>query len=310
MDSSEEYFLRVLKRTSGGLTDSLIPAHGSKLTRLVERLESTPSLGQEITSLMNVQGFGKCALAMEWLLERTRMNRETFVPEQFESDILLLNEKLFEAFLNQPFDMPDYSRTFEAPARPIQNIQVSDDEFLGGAFTNVETAPEEVTHDALEPSEDNPWNPTLSTEAFTSALVSSTVQDVPPASEGAPSLRDSMSNELFEATERIAQNCTEFIDKTTMERPIATAVLRVALRAGLDITKSTSNLIAQDFYEAMLKLIATADEMAKVKSDTFADVIRDIGDRLGIALRQPSDGLPLLKNATKFLDDPKELLKK
>ncbi len=119
-----------------------------------------------------------------------------------------------------------------------------------------------------------------------------------------------MTADLFEATERIAQNCVEFIEKTSMERPIATAVLRVALRAGLDIAKESSNLIAQDFYEAMLKLIATADDMAKVKSDTFADIIRDIGDRLGIALRQNSDGLALLKNSTKFLDDPKELLKK
>lgn len=310
MDSSEEYFLRVLKRTSGGLTDSLIPAHGAKLTRLVERLESTASLGQEITTLMNVQGFGKCALAMEWLLERTRMNRETFVPEQFESDILLLNEKLFEAFLNQPFDMPDYSRSFEAPARPIQNIQVSDDEFLGGAFSSAEMLSEQSAPEEIAPADDNSWNPTISTEAFTSALVSSTMQEVVPPSDGAPSLRDSMTAELFEATERIAQNCVEFIDKTTMERPISTAVLRVALRAGLDIAKNSSNLIAQDFYEAMLKLIATADEMAKVKSDTFADIIRDIGDRLGIALRQPYDGLPLLKNATKFLDEPKELLKK
>jgi len=34
MESNEEYLLRALRRTSGGLTDSLIPAHGAKLTKL------------------------------------------------------------------------------------------------------------------------------------------------------------------------------------------------------------------------------------------------------------------------------------
>lgn len=315
MESNEEYFLRALRRTSSGLTDSLIPAHGAKLTKLLNRFESTPSIGREVNSLLGVQGFGKCALAMEWLLERTKRSNDYFAPEQFESDVLLLNEKLFEAFLNQPFDMPDYSRTFEAPARPIQqNIQISDDEFIGTSYSSSEassgdSAAEEVPAEPAQESMSEPnWGSTPSIEAYESALTSAS-PEMPP-NDPSPSLSVAMNPELFESSERIAQNTVEFIDKPSSERPIAMAVIRVTIRAAVDIAKTTNNVIVQDFYEAVLRLIAYADEQGKIRTDQFAEVVRDVGDRLLIGLRAPSGGITILKNITAFIADPKELLMK
>lgn len=345
MESNEEYLLRTLRRTTGGLTDSLIPAHGAKLTKLLNRFESSYAVTDEVRTLMQVQGFGKCALAMEWLLERTKRTEDYFAPEQFESDVLLLNEKLFEAFLNQPFDMPDYSHTFEAPVRPIQHIQVSDEEFMGtsyaatpedpslsdetsgagsfGADPFAITSEEDPVLSSLEGNDpfavstiDTPVSDpfamasesTGAADPFGGPTYTSSPESPEPSSDVSPSLKDSMTTELFEATERAAQTATEFIEKQTMDRPISMAVFRVTARAAAESAKASGNVVAEDLFNAILRLIAYSDEQGKIKTDTFAVVIQDIGDRMKIALKEPSGGITLLKNLTKHLNDPKELL--
>ncbi len=320
MENNEEYLLRVLRRTSGGLTDSLIPAHGAKLTRLVQKFEQADSAAALVKQLIVVQGFGKCALAMEWLLEREKNSFDMPTPEQFESDVLLLNEKLFEAFLNQPFDMPDFSRSFEAPARPIQDIHASDDEFIGTTYTHtpdltaqeIVSEPEsesftlpEVEESLIAENVPAAADPFASLE---SALVSAPSETSP--GDNSPSLRDAMTPDLFESTERVANSAVEFFDKASGERPIAMAVLRVTSRNAGDFAKSSQNVIANDFFDAFLKLIAFADEQGKIRSDKFAEVVRDVGDRLQFALAQPAGGVTLLKSVTKYLADPKELLTK
>lgn len=366
MESNEEYLLHALSRTSNGLTDSLIPAHGAKLTKLVAKFDAAVDVTSEVHTLMHVQGFGKCALAMEWLLERTRRSNDFHSPEQFESDVLLLNEKLFEAFLNQPFDMPDFSQSFEAPVRPIQHIQQSDDEFIGSNFqtgSSLSSDPlasdeQETAQPFAEPSWDtasalytgtavdqstdssivdeplpmaggsydtilSESEPTsafsydtpisISSDPFEAALRDAAVEQPAQPSAGTvetPSLRDSMTPDLFEATERVAQTAGEFIDKQSSDRPVAMAVFRVTVRAAMESAKDSSNIIAQDVFNAVLKLISYTDEQGKIKSEPFALVIRDIGDRLQIALKEPSNGIALLRNLTVYLSDPKELLQK
>ena len=105
MDNPEQYLLQVLHRTQAGLQDSLIPFHGSKMRRLTDRLEQAASLKDELQSLQRVSGFTKAALFMEWMMERVARSGRT-LPEQFEIDATLLSDKLFEAFLSEPFDAP------------------------------------------------------------------------------------------------------------------------------------------------------------------------------------------------------------
>ncbi|MBI2428985.1 MAG: hypothetical protein HYV29_09370 [Ignavibacteriales bacterium] len=314
MESNEEYLLRVLHRTNSGLQDSLIPAHGAKLTKLVGRFEQAESITQEVETLMYVQGFGKCALAMKWLLERMKDPSQDFAPEQFESDILLLNEKLFEAFLNQPFDMPDFGRPDESDTtrRPVQNIQVSADEFFGSAaeksFGTDESSvgiTAEIYRSAVD---DQPITSSHAVDAFESALIASS----PDASqsEGTPSLADVMDTQLYEAMQRLAQSAIEFRDKLSNERPISAAVIRVSVRNNVEAAQLANNVLVADFYLAVLKFIAYADEQGKIKSDTFAEAMGDIGDRVLNALQLPSGGVTVLKSVTSFINDPKGVLKK
>ena len=315
MESNEEYLLRALRRTSSGLADSLLPAHSAKLNKLLERFESAGSVASQVQTLLNVQGFGKCALAMEWLLERTKLTIDYDAPEQFESDVLLLNEKLFEAFLKQPFDMPDFSRTFEAPARPIQqNIQISDDEFIGTGFavqekpTILESENSAGTDTTYESIAGPNWDTAV--PASSDSKISAVPATVAVDRGDTPALRDMMNVDLFEATERISQTSGEFMDKLPQDRPIAMAVLRVTVRAALESAKMSGLVIAQDFFESLLRFIAYADEHEKIRTDTCADVIRDLGDRLTSALKQPNGGVALLTNLTNYINNPKELLSK
>lgn len=312
MQSNEQYLLRVLDRTSGGLVDSLIPSHGAKLTKLVNKFSHSQSPEHEVNTLIHVQGFSKCALAMEWLLKKTKASNNSFSPEQFESDILLLNEKLFEAFLNQPFDMPDFSRTFEAPVRPIQDIQISDDEFISSSYSH-----NEISTDSLIPKSDgNGMNQQISEpmwdtstpmlESFESALTAVPFES--GQNNSAPSLADAMNADLWDATQRIAQSAIDFSNKSSTERAIAMSVVRVTARSASEIAKSTNNIVVQDFYEALIRLIGFADEQGKIRTDLFAETIYDIGDRLMNAMRQSSGGITVLQNITKYINDPKELL--
>ena len=43
---------------------------------------------------------------MEWMMERVTRSGEDFSPDQFDVDATLLSDKLFEAFLSEPFDAP------------------------------------------------------------------------------------------------------------------------------------------------------------------------------------------------------------
>jgi hypothetical protein len=319
MDNYEEYILRVLHRTSSGLQDSLIPAHGAILKKIVEQFEQTPSIVAEIQALMSVHGFSKVALALEWLTERILRSEEDFSPEQFESDVLLLNEKIFEAFLNQPFAMPDYGTAGAGGTdfRSVRNdVTVSEDEFMGTSY-EAQTLSRPEIFDPAEENEQPALNDVqqrehgVTVDPFTSLEDSLMNADLDSGNEiSSPPLYDIMDTELLEITERIAGNAVELFDKPANERIVAATVLRVNARAGLDLAKISTNLIVQDFFSALVKFINTADELGKIKSDAFAEAFRDIGDRLSIAFGQSGNGITVLQNIIQFINDPNEILGK
>ena len=310
MDNYEEYLLKVLQRTNAGLQDSLVPLHAGKLARLVEKLESAPSLVQEVERLQKVAGFAKCALAMQWLMEKTRHANAEISPEQFESDVLMMNEKLFEAFLNQPFDMPNFASqtSSDAPPRQIQkDIQLSDDEFLlvgeSSPQPDIRTEPEQEQQISADPIEE--WKPAV-TDTFAEALMSAT-EEV-PTDNISPALSEVMNEEFFESTKNLAQLAIDFALKQPGERPIAMAVMRVSAKASVESAKTSNNVVIQEFFASLVALINFADKEGKIKSESFAEIINDIGDRLLSAVNDSSNGINVLTSLTEFIKDPKELL--
>jgi hypothetical protein len=328
MDNYEEYLLRVFRRTHAGLQDSLIPVHANKLTKLLEKFESSPLLEQEIQILENVNGFFKCACAMEWLVSRTKRAEEEFSPEQFESDILFLNEKLFEAFLNQPFDMPDYSTQAPAavPPRAIQkDLHISDDEFLyiGDMRQTVPPdiiqLPEQETIGTEKSQKDKEFDEIFSrsmNEPFEPVYSPSEAYQTPQSIQSnvsgnqSPALAEAMNVELFELLQNVAAQGQDFFVKKQTERVVGAAVMRVSVKNALEVSRNFNNVIIQDFFQNLVTLINFADKEGKVKSDAFAESIRDVGDQLHNALIETSNGVNLLKNLTEYISNPKDLLSK
>ena len=106
MDNPEQYLLQVIRRTQTGLQDSLIPFHAGKMQQLAQKLEQASALKDEIRRLQAVNGFTKAALSMQWIMGRVERSGEDFTPDQFDADATILGDKLFEAFLSEPFDVP------------------------------------------------------------------------------------------------------------------------------------------------------------------------------------------------------------
>jgi hypothetical protein len=321
MDNYEEYVLRVFRRTHADLLDSLIPVHAGKLGKLLERFESLQSIRQEIHHLKGVTGFFKCACTMEWLMNRTKQMEGKLSAEQFESDILFLNEKLFEAFLNQPFDMPDYSlkETDDVPHRPVQkDLQVTADEFMYIEDTTpvmqnaTPTLSNQNTHPAEKSLKDKEFDEIIS-GAMSGSYESHMMTSTPSPMRGngnSPALAEAMNAELLDMTKTVAKQGQEFFEKKPTERVVAAAVMRVSAKTALESSRKTDNVIVQDFFQSLVSLISFYDKEGKIKSDSFAEAIRDIGDRLNIALTETSNGINLLKNLTEYISDPKTLLSK
>jgi hypothetical protein len=105
----------------------------------------------------------------------------------------------------------------------------------------------------------------------------------------------------------IAGTAIEFSMKLPGERPVAMAVMRIAVKAAHELSQSANNVVVQDFLQALLSLISFADKGGKIRSDSLADSMHDVGDRLMHALGESSNGINVLKNLTSFISNPKEL---
>ncbi len=292
MQNSEEYVLRVLRRTQLGLQDSLMPSHALKLVKLVEKFEATSALKKEIHLLKRVSGFQKCAISMEWLYNRVQNPVEEFSPEQFESDILMLNEKIFEAFLNQPFDLPDTT---------VSQPQSFD--FSSSSEVNTENPPS-LSSPFSEPN----WGGanSVSSPAFTENVNASFESPI----DSSPSLFESFDSALLEAAQRLSGLLSEFGLKMTNERPIAMAVIRMTAKTANENARSMNNVIAQEFFQNLVNLVNYIDQEGKIKNEDVASLMLDIGDRLRNTIDSPVSGITFLKKITEYISNPKELLKK
>lgn len=308
MENPEEYILRVLRRTHLGLQDSLFPAHAEKLASLVVKLDQTESLFKEIQKVKLISGFAKCALSIEWLYKRVQTLDKEQTPEQFESDVLFLNEKIFEAFLNQPFESPE----------AVEQRSFQSDESLSSQDPfgqNVGSTPG-LTDDVLQSSypdfsaQQSPFaEPDWNTSTSSTSLGSSTLSNSPSSGDALPSLRDALSADLLDSVNRIAEMCSEFITKLPNERLVTMAVVRMTSKTATDNARNEGNLLAQDFFLALTNLVNIIDKEGKIKMEATAMLMMDLGDRIKNAVNSEVSGMQLLKKITEYIHDPKELLK-
>lgn len=267
MDNSEQYLLQVLRRTEAGLEDSLIPVHVDKCKRLIHTIESAVSLTQEIGRLKSVHGFLRAALTMEWIMRRVEATGEEFSPDQFERDITVLNDKLFESFLSEPLDAPFGVR--EEPA-----------------------APAVAAASAEEPLSPDDYFVPMIDDAF----------------EMEPGLSDLLDHNMMLGFQRFVETVQTFIEREPGERKRTLSVIGMIARSSMDVARAQKKNELYDFFEAFTAFTKYVEEHELQRNDDVATVFVDIGDRLAIALNQPTKGAVHLKHITTMLKDPAALV--
>jgi hypothetical protein len=289
MDNPEQYLLQVLHRTQAGLQDSLIPFHGSKMRRLTERLEQAASLKQELQFLQHVSGFTKAALSMEWVMERVTKSGEDFSPDQFDIDATLLSDRLFEAFLSEPFDAP------------AESSVASGSSSVGLSESSVEsTVPQTVEEQAELPV----VSAVDAQPEFIPALPA-----VPPPPEEPPALTELLDQNLLLGFQRFTEIVSKLGEKSPSERKSVFAVLAMIAKSSMEVARAQGKKEILEFFQSVIKFIQYVDSSGSAQDSRVAEIMRDVGERLSQALAERSNGAALLQSINEILQAPERSLK-
>jgi hypothetical protein len=308
MDNPEQYLLQVLRRTLAGLQDSLIPFHASKMLQLTEKFEQAPVLKDEIRRLRNVNGFTKAALSMMWVMERVESSGEDFSPDQFDADAMILSDKLFEAFLSEPFDAPAEIPAGSSSETPLE------------ATSDVVPLPivEEPQHDQSElvPLAEIPIESPAPTESQSASQLESQSQPEPesaapppPPVEEAPALTDLLDQNLLLGFQRFTEIVSKLGEKTPAERKSVFAVLAMIAKSSADVARAQGKKDILDFFQSVIRFITYVDTSGSAQDSRVAEIMRDVGERLSKALKERSNGAALLQSINQILQNPEGSLK-
>ncbi|HTX18637.1 MAG TPA: hypothetical protein VMG34_08245 [Bacteroidota bacterium] len=299
MDDPEQYLMQVLHRTRTGLQDSLIPFHAAKMGQLAEKLEGAVNLPDELGRLQRVNGFTKAALSMEWVMRRVSASGEDFSPDQFDADATLISDKLFEAFLSEPFDapseppQPDQPAVAEAPLAevfsPEQPVPSAEND---GAAADIpaEEPVQEVHQEAPILAEEPPSPP-------------------PPAEPEPPALSDLLDQNLLLGFQRFTEIVSKLEEKAPSERKSVFAVLGMIAKSSTDVARAQSKKDVLEFFQSVSKFIAFVDSSGSTQDPKVASLMREAGERLSKALKERSNGAEVLHGVTEMLRNPEATLK-
>ena len=293
MDDPEQYVIQVLHRTQAGLQDSLIPFHGSKMKRLTERLEQAGNLRDELHSLQRVSGFTKAALSMEWVMDRVTRTGEDFSPDQFDVDATLLSDKLLEAFLSEPFDGPVETSVSSGPSSPA----LSAPSMESSVPLNVEERPfAELRIDTGE--------------ELSGALEPQTQAEAAPEPvKEPPALSELLDQNLLLGFQRFTEIVSKLGEKSPSERKSVFAVLAMIAKSSTEMARAQGKKEILEFFQSVIKFIQYVDSSGSAQDSRVAEIMRDVGERLSMALVERSNGAALLQSINQILQDPEHSLK-
>ncbi len=299
MDNPEQYLLQVLHRTQAGLQDSLIPFHGSKMRRLTDRLEQAASLRDELQTLQRVSGFTKAALFMEWMMERVARSAEDFSPDQFEIDATLLSDKLFEAFLSEPFDAPVESSV--PPGVSAAALSEPSVESLVPQTAEEEQHAELSVPSAAETAE-------LPMPEAQPEFIPEPEPPAPPPEE-TPALTELLDQNLLLGFQRFTETVSKLGEKSPSERKSVFAVLAMLAKSSTEVARAQGKKEILEFFQSVIKFIQYVDSSGSDEDSRVAEIMRDVGERLSKALVERSNGAASLQSINQLLQDAERSLK-
>jgi hypothetical protein len=344
MDNPEQYLLQVLRRTLAGLQDSLIPFHAGKMQQLTEKFEQAPVLKDEIRRLLNVNGFTKAALSMQWVMERVENSGEDFSPDQFDADAMTLSDKMFEAFLSEPFDAPaeipagssretplevasdvvpqpiieepqqDQSELVPLAEIPIESPASSESlsasQLDSQSQPEFQPQPESLSQPEFQLQPDSQSQPELQPQPESQPQPEpEAVASPPPPVEETPALTDLLDQNLLLGFQRFTEIVSKLGEKTPAERKSVFAVLAMIAKSSAEVAHAQGKKDVLDFFQSVIRFITYVDTSGSAQDSRVAEIMRDVGDRLSKALKERSNGAALLQSINQILQNPEGTLK-
>jgi hypothetical protein len=267
------------------------------MRRLTERLEQAASLKQELQSLQHVSGFTKAALSMEWVMERVTKSGEDFSPDQFDSDATLLSDRLFEAFLSEPFDAPAESSVASgSSAGALSESSVES------------TVPQTVEDQAELPVVSAVDAPGLSSLPAQPEFIPEPPAPPPPPEEP-PALTELLDQNLLLGFQRFTEIVSKLGEKSPSERKSVFAVLAMIAKSSTEVARAQGKKEILEFFQSVIKFIQYVDSSGSAQDSRVAEIMRNVGERLSKALAERSNGAALLQSINEILQDPERSLK-
>jgi hypothetical protein len=294
--------------------------------QLTEKFEQALALKDEIVRLRNVNGFTKAALSMQWIMERVEKSGEDFSPDQFDIDATTLNDKLFEAFLSEPFDAPTdgavaapLEASTDSIAEPAAEAIAAEPEHVEPehtpasdlsmeAYFEPQAQPQPQPEPQLEPPTE--LQPRLESQPESQPQPEpESATPSPPPVEEAPTLTDLLDQNLLLGFQRFTEIVSKLGEKTPSERKSVFAVLAMIARSSTDVARSQGKKDVLDFFQSVIKFITYVDTSGSAQNSRVTEIMREVGDRLSKALKERSNGPALLQSINQILQNPESSLK-
>ena len=286
--------MQVLRRTQLGLQESLLPHHAEKCERLFLKFEESQSIIREIAVLKTVRGFAKAALAMEWIIKRASHNNNQFTSDRFEADISLMNDKLFEAFLSEPFEPPpgQPAEVSNDPFEPVQEpiiVQETDKEIMiADSINSVPSAVETVTEPQTEPE--------------TSERQS---ERMPGDQRG---LSDIFDQNFILAFQRFTAMILTLTEKSAQDRKSVLPLITMIAKGSVDVARGLNRKEVADFFQSVVKFLSFVNGKGLADDERVAVLLRDIGEQLLGGLEEKTGGVKLLYSIVEKLEQHEAIL--
>jgi hypothetical protein len=213
----------------------------------------------------------------------------------------MLNDKLFEAFLSEPFDAP----TDAAVAAPLEASTESIAETVAEP-EHVESEPAPASESSMETYVEPQAQPQPESQPRPEPEPAT---PPPPPIEEAPALTDLLDQNLLLGFQRFTEIVSKLGEKTPSERKSVFAVLAMIAKSSTDVARAQGKKDVLDFFQSVIKFITYVDTSGSAQDSRVAEIMREVGERLSKALKERSNGPALLQSINQILQNPESSLK-
>lgn len=124
-----------------------------------------------------------------------------------------------------------------------------------------------------------------------------------------PALSELLDQNLLLGFQRFTEIVSKLGEKSPSERKSVFAVLAMIAKSSTEMARAQGKKEILEFFQSVIKFIQYVDSSGSAQDSRVAEIMRDVGERLSMALVERSNGAALLQSINQILQDPEHSLK-